>query len=202
MRLLELHVEHERGRNILSGMSFSADRALLDDHLTTLKLRVSMGRLRLASLRGRLNAATHLLRLARSEGASVLEQRHVDRLLTLKPGIAGNLWGFVTFCNARQAGRPLIATDKHKIQAARRSRLEGQMIKLAIAANRGRDVQRTWISRSLAYFHRLSSSQAKIAVPNPDPAGNVWLVDVDGVTYWVPDPRHLSLVQTVNVSEN
>jgi len=76
------------------------------------------------------------------------------------------------------------------------------MIKLAIAANRGRDVERTWISRSLAYFHRLSSAQAKTAIPNPDPAGNGWLVDVDGITYWVPDPRHLSLIQEVSVSEN
>lgn len=200
--LLELHVEHGRVRNILSGMLFGADRALLDDYLTTLQHRVSMGRLRLASLRGRLNAAAHLLLLARSDGASVLEQRHVDRLLKIKPGIAGNLWGFVTFCNARQAGRPLIAIDKQKTQAARRSRLEAQMIKLAIAANRGRDVERTWISRSLAYFHRLSSAQAKTAMPNPDPAGNGWLVDVDGITYWVPDPRHLSLIQEVSVSEN
>lgn len=199
--LLELHVEHERVRNILSGMSCDADRALLNDYLTILQLRVSMGQLRLPSLRGRLSAAADLLRLARSEGVSLLEQRHVDRLLKIKPGITGNLWGFVTFCNARRAGWQLIAIDKVKIQAARRSKLEAQMIKLAIAANRGRNVQRTWISRSLTYFHRLSSAQAKAAVPTPDPAGNGWLVDVNGVSYWVPDPRHLSLVQAVSVSE-
>jgi len=35
--LLALHVEHERVRNILSGVLFGADRALLDDYLTTLK---------------------------------------------------------------------------------------------------------------------------------------------------------------------
>ncbi|UII71406.1 hypothetical protein LVW35_27900 [Pseudomonas sp. HN11] len=35
--LLELHVEHERVRKVLSGISFGADRALLDDYLTTLK---------------------------------------------------------------------------------------------------------------------------------------------------------------------
>jgi hypothetical protein len=200
--LLEQYVEDERLRKTMALMSSVADSELLDDYLTTLQLRVKTGDLKRPSLRGKLNAAADLVLLARSEGMPVIEQSHIDRLLKIKPGIANNLWGFVTFCNARWTGRQALAVDKSKAEASRRSKLETQMIKLAIAANSGHDVQRSWITKSLAYFHRLRTAHLNAALTSPDPAGNGWVVDVEGVSYWVPDPCHLSLVQTVERSEN
>ncbi|GFM66230.1 hypothetical protein PSCICJ_23480 [Pseudomonas cichorii] len=69
------------------------------------------------------------------------------------------------------------------------------MIKLAIAARSGRDVQRTWITQSLVYFHRLHPDPSSEVTSIPDPEGNGYSVTLAGVTYWIPDPRSLSLVQ-------
>lgn len=193
--VVKQHVEQERIQKIIASVSSDKDRALLTDYLTILQIRTKTGRLKLSSLRGGLRAAADLILQARAEGLSVIEQDHVDRLLRTKPGIASNLWGFLTFYNARHADAHPLIIDRKKADAARRSKLEIQMIKLAIAANSGRNVQRAWLLNSLAYFHHVKADKSKLGTAIPDPAGNGWMLRVDEVSYWVPDPRHLSLVQ-------
>jgi len=196
-QLLKQHVELERVQKIMACVPSGGDRELLTDYLTILQLRSKSGHLKLSSLRGNLSAAADLILLARSDGVRLIEQDHIDRLLKIKPGVACSLQSFVTFCNARRAGWQSLAIDRFKTEALRRVKLETQMIKLAIAANSGRDVQRSWISKSLTYFHRLRASDARAGLPIPDPSGNGWSVELHGVTYWVPDPCHLSLIQLV-----
>lgn len=193
-QLLKQHVERERIQKIMACVPSGSDKELLTDYLTILQLRFKSGHLKLSSLRGNLSAAADLILLARSDGVRLIEQDHLDRLLKIKPGIACSLQGFVTFCNTRRARWQSLAIDRLQTETQRRVKLETQMIKLAIAANSGRDVQRSWITKSLTYFHRLRASDARAVLPIPDPAGNGWSIELHGVTYWVPDPCHLSLL--------
>lgn len=194
--LREQHVERERIQQIMATMSCETDSALLRDYLALLGARVNAGSLKLRSLCGKLRTAADLITMARSEGQSRIDQGQIDRLLRIKPGVAANLWGFITFLNGRRAGLVALGIDQKKTDSSRRSKLELQMIKLAVAARSGRDVQRPWITKSLAYFHRLHPVSANGVTATADPEGNGFSVTLDGVTYWVPDPRSLSLVQT------
>ncbi|KRP50950.1 hypothetical protein [Pseudomonas poae] len=99
---LEEHVERDRIRQIMTELSCDGDSTLLSGYQAELETRVSMGTLKLRSLRACLRAAVDLLHTAKSKGKGIVEQHQIDNLLKIKPGIAANLWGFISFLNARR----------------------------------------------------------------------------------------------------
>lgn len=173
---------------------------LVEAYHCHLRSRADKEVLKLRSLRINLRAAVDVVILALSERETRIDQRHVDRILKSKPGVAASLWGFVAFLNMQRPEASPLVMSKRRIEHLRRSRLEKEMIKLASAARAGRDVTHQWIARSLEYFHRQPPGNRTQLVTTSEPEGNGYVVTLAGKSYWVPNPLHLTLLQSF--SEN
>ncbi|GFM66231.1 hypothetical protein PSCICJ_23490 [Pseudomonas cichorii] len=98
----------------MTELSCDADSTLLSGYQDELETRVSMGTLKLPSLRVCLRAAVDLLHTAKSEGWGIVEQYQIDNLLKIKPGVAASLWGFISFLDTRRGGVDVLVVDKKK----------------------------------------------------------------------------------------
>ncbi|GFM71414.1 hypothetical protein PSCICL_24060 [Pseudomonas cichorii] len=95
-----------------------ADSTLLSGYQDELETRVSMGTLKLRSLRACLRAAVDSS-YGEVREMGIVEQHKIDNLLKIKPEIATNLWVFK--CAKRGISR--IGRGQEKIEISRRSKL-------------------------------------------------------------------------------
>lgn len=120
--LLEEHVERDRIRQIMTELSCDADSTLLSGYQDELETRVSVGTLKLRSLRACLRAAVDSS-YGEVREMGIVEQHKIDNLLKIKPEIAANLWGIHFVFKCAKRGISHIGRRQEKIEINRRSKL-------------------------------------------------------------------------------
>jgi len=175
-------------------------KSLLGNYLAHLLTKVDAKRVKMRSVRISLRAATDVVKIAVAARAISIKQGHIAKVLSSRPGVAAALWGFVAFLNARsQEKSDPLQLNKSMADHNRRTKLEKDLIRLAVAARAGRDVRFQWIKRCLAYFHHQYAADSTHLNSRQDSDGVGYILTWEGREYWVPDPLHMTLIHASKV---
>lgn len=187
LRAAELHRARELVAQVPLG---SVARETTKAFEATLMRRMDAGEIKVRSVRMALRPAIGLLQEADARGSRLPDQEAVDRYLAASPGQRAALSTFIGFLRSNRGVN--LTLPRAPLKAPRSSPdLEKQLATLVAEGPGAEDFQERWVRTALAYFHRLTSAQARrlMSSGSLQKTADGLSIDTGGLVYWIPAPH-------------
>ena len=139
-------------------------KKIIDAYYQYLVRKQENGKTSLRSIRLSLRAAISVLELCSTTGLDDLpEQKDINLYISRTPGQNAALSGFISFLNKNyglKLKREMIHHDKQR--DITKDRLEKRLIQMMMKPQESKKFEQKWLLISLAYFHGLSQTDAKM----------------------------------------
>lgn len=145
-----------------------------------------IGRTSLRSVRLALRPAVSLLLAMGIRGCRPPDQSVLDRYLLDAPGQKAAITGFVRFLQTVYGLDLVIRIDTKKTRAARRRKLEQEIIRMVKHPEEGNEFVHRWISVGLEYFHRAKVSKQAVQSATIARDNDGLRVTVNDISYFLP----------------
>ena len=132
---------------------------ILEDYLCKLQTKQRRGSTSIRSVRLAMTAARDLLLTSMTLGKEFPSQCSIDQYLSMKPGQAAALSGFVNFLNSQNHKKVNLTIDKGRANAIRRRDIEKQLIAIMRDENAS-DENQSWLKLSLEYYHGVRTNKS------------------------------------------
>lgn len=167
--------------------SGSEARSTIEDFAAMLLHRLGTGKIKARSVRMALRPAIDLLLTADFAGRRLVDQNAVDRYLVVSPGQRAALSTFIGFMRSSRAINLTLPQTPTK---ATRSSLDlvKKLAALVIEGPEAPDFRQRWVHTALAYFHRLTISQARRILNSSQLEEKVdgFVINTGSHEYWIP----------------
>lgn len=167
--------------------SGSEARSVIEDFAATLLRRLDKGEIKARSVRMALRPAIDLLLTADSGGRRLVDQNAVDRYLTVNPGQRAALSTFIGFMRSSRVIN--LTLPRAQTKALRSpSDLEKKLAALVAEGPGAHDFRERWVRTALAYFHRLTISQARRLLNSSklEEKADGFVINTGSHEYWIP----------------
>ncbi len=184
----EWYSEKRRLQNILDEIGEPWPRRLLEKYLITLSSKVKENEAELRSARLSLRAAANLLSVACLETNALPTQKTIEAYWRSSPGQVSALTGFIGYLNKTYHLQLKWKPEGRWLEKARIDKAERELVTLLRTGRQGKNFEKKWIVKGLAYFHGVRRARQKTLIYRSASYNGFegFYVEYDGIHLWVP----------------